>query len=66
MICILRFKYGPIDLYGESGSSGRLWIAYEGFNSEKAYATVLCKSVGTSHTYLGYPFPIGTLVLKVS
>ena len=52
MIYILHFKYGPIDLYGESG---RLWIPYAVFNPGKAYATVLCnKSVGSNPTYIGY------------
>ena len=66
MIYILTFKYGPIDLYGESGSYGRLWIAYKVFNPGKAYATVLCKSMGSNSTYLGYAFAMGTLVWKVS
>ena len=66
MIYILHFKYGPIDLYGESGSSERLWIAYRVFNPGKAYATVLCKSMGSNLTYQGYAFVMGTFVWKVS
>ena len=66
MMYILHFKCGPIGFYRESGSSGRLWIAYEVYNPGKAYATVQCKSVGNSPTYLGYASAMGTLVWKVS
>ena len=66
MMYILHFKCGPIDFYRESGSSGRLWIAYEVFNPGKAYAAVLCKSVGSNPTYLGYAFAMGTFLWKVS
>ncbi len=62
----LHFKCGPIDLYGESGSSGRLWITYEVLNPGNVYATVQCKSVGSNPKYLGYAFAMGTLVWKVS
>ncbi len=65
MIYILHFKYGLIDLYGESSSSGRLWVAYEVLNPGKAYAVVLCKSVGSNPTYLRYAFAMDTFVWKV-
>ncbi len=66
MMYILHFKCCPIDFCRESGSSGRLWIAYEVFNPGKTYATVKCKSVGNNPTYLGYTSAMGTLVWKVS
>ncbi len=34
--------------------------------STKKIATVLCKSVGSNPTYLGYTFAMGTLVWKMS
>ena len=56
----------PLKVDHLSGSSGRLWIAYRVFNAGKAYATVLCNSVGSDPTYLEYVFAMGTLVWKVS
>ena len=51
---IFHIKYGPIDLYGESDSSRRLWIACEMLYLLKSYITVsvVYKDVGCYSTCL--------------
>ncbi len=66
-VCIrITFKYRPINLCWESGTSGRLWIAYEVFYSVKVYTAVYCKNVGNDSTYHRCALSLSTMVWKVS
>ncbi len=56
-----RLEIWPIDFYGESGSSRRIWIAYKVFYSGKTYSAGQPKDVGSYFTCLGYDFLMGTL-----
>ena len=66
MICILHFKYFPIDFYGESSSSRRFWIAHQVLYHGKIDTVLKSKDVGSHSTCQWQAYSIGTLLWKVS
>ncbi len=63
-MCNLHHKYWPIGVYGESGSSRRLWISCDVFYSGKLCISMLGKDVSSYSTCSRCDLSMGTLVWK--